>query len=232
MLTWGNVSLLPTPKQPHFLSWTCFFCPTPTSSKFNCCSPSCQRRQTLGLLCSSEPPRWKPEFINLSSQTMLVSLLLVVKPARSNLQDSLCMVSGHVLSCLPNISLIHPALVSGLSSCSSSPGHGPLPAAGLPRTLCHILPILCPSAALASLPSQAPLPHSPPPLPWLCSPGGPPVGSHTALIYPGPLLAGCPILPRCQALPLAVHLSLCIVISYLLLCLPTDHTPGAGLFFH
>ena len=44
----------------HCLSWTCFFCPTPTCSKFNCCSPSCQRRQTLGLLCSSEPPRWKP----------------------------------------------------------------------------------------------------------------------------------------------------------------------------
>lgn len=151
MLTWGNVSLLPTPKQPHSLL-DLFLLLHPTRSKLNCCSLSCQRHQTLGLLCSSEPPRWKPEFINSSSQTMLVSLLLI-KPARSNLQDSLSMVSGHVLSCAPNISLIHPTLVSGLSSCSSSPGHSPLPAADLPRTLCHILPILCPSAALASLPS-------------------------------------------------------------------------------
>lgn len=116
---------------------------------------------------------------------MLVSLLLVVKPARSNLQDSLYVVthythSSRVLSCSPNISLIHPALVSGLSSCSSSPGHGPLSAAGLPRTLCHILPILCPSAALASLPSRAPLPHSTPHIPGSALQGGPPVRSHTA----------------------------------------------------
>ena len=157
---------------------------------------------------------------------MLVSLLLLVKTARSNIQDSLSMVSGYVLSCMSNISLIHAALVSGLSSSSSSPGYCPLPAS--PQDPCHILPILCPNAAVASLPSRAPLPHSPSNFPGSVLQGGP---LYAACIHPGPLLSDCPFLPRCQALPLAKHWFLCVVMPVYSVSLLTIHW-GQDCFFN
>lgn len=99
-LTWGNVSLTCPPPNNLTLSWTCFSCSTRPAPSLTAAHSPARSGKLLVSFVLQEPPRWKPGFINSSSQTMLVSLLLLVKPARSNLQDSLSMVSGHVLSCL------------------------------------------------------------------------------------------------------------------------------------
>ena len=151
---------------------------------------------------------------------MLVSLLLLVKPAKRNVQDSPkhCFRPTSCLACtkhFPNssCSVWSPVFIHALPRC-------PLPAAGLPMT--------CSSRSAHPLPQRSPAFPSPLSLPLQSSPFP---GSVFQEASSEKLLAGCPGLPRCQSLPLADHLSLCIIISCLFLCLPIDHTLGAGLSF-